>query len=316
MKYAIIGVGRMGSLLAGVLNRAGAEVWCVDPYKAHMDAIREKGLAIDWNHEHTEHYTGIHATTDPADVGPADVIIIMVNGNFTRDAMKSALLMKKEDTLFYSMQNGIGNVDIMMEYGIDEGHILHGVVPYGGSVVAPGEIFATVSPKAAMDFGPVNHVITPTIERIAKDFEAGGLVVHLVPAVEKKIWFKLVMNSCGNAQCGLVRCNLGFWSTEPFVREYRIKTMKEIVAVAQAKGIDLTAEEFMPVFNRTLADMGAQANHLTSTAQDMKKKNPTEIEFLNGAIVREGKKYGIETPYNESIYVLTKAYEMAYDIEF
>lgn len=191
-----------------------------------------------------------------------------------------------------------------------------GVVPYGGSVVGPGHTTATVSPKAAMDFGPVNHVITPQIEAIAADFTAGGLVVHLLPAVEKKIWFKLVMNSCGNAQCGLVRCNLGFWSTEPFVRDYRIKTCKEIVAVAQAKGIDLTLEEFMPAFNRTLADMGAQAQHLTSTAQDMKAKNKTEIEFLNGAIVREGKKYGIETPYNESVYILTRAYEMAYDIEF
>lgn len=316
MKYAIIGVGRMGSLLAGVLRKAGAEVWCIDPYRAHMDAINENGLTIDWNGTHKETYTGIHATTDPENVGLADVIIIMVNGNYTHDAMKSAMKMCGPDTTFYSMQNGIGNVDVIMEYGIPENRILHGVVPYGGAVRGPGEVLATVSPKAAMDFGPVDHVITPKIEAIAHDFEQGGLVVHLVPAVEKKIWFKLVMNSCGNAQCGLVRYNLGFWSTEPFFREYRIKTCKEIVEVAQAKGIDLTVEEFLPAFNRTLADMGAQAKHLTSTAQDMKNKNKTEIEFLNGAIVREGKKLGIPTPYNESIYILTKAYEMAYDIDF
>lgn len=315
MKYAIIGCGRMGSILSGALAKAGAEVWAVDTYKAHVDAINEKGLTVCWN-GNEETYTNVHACTSAKEVGVCDVAVILVGGNFTLEALNSAKSVMDENTYVFTLQNGYGHTNTIREFGIPDEKIIYGVVGYGGTIDAPGHMKALISPGAVMHFGPYDHEIGSVHEQIAADLVAGGLLVSLDKYVDKEIWFKLGMNSVANAQCGLARCNLGIWSGSQFTRDVRYKTIEEVVKVANALGVDITIEQFLPKLDRNMEQMGAMAHHFPSTAQDMKSKKITEVEFLNGAVFHEGQKLGIPTPYNETIYILTLAAEAAYGLDF
>lgn len=313
MKYGVIGVGRMGSILCGALAKAEAEVWGIDTYQPHVDAINSEGLTVNWG-SYEETYKNVKATADAADVGLCDVVVVLVGGNYTAKAMESAKLMMDDHTLVFTLQNGYGHTNTIIESGVPESRVVYGVVGYGGSIERPGYMKALISPGSVLHFGPYDHNITDVHKAMARDMQAGGLEVSLDAEVDKEIWFKLGMNCLGNPTCGLAHCTLGIWSGSQFTRDLRYKLLLEVVQVANAKGVNINIEQFLPRLDRTIEQMGAMAHHYPSMAQDMFAKRKTEIEFLNGAVFHEGEKLGIPTPINETLYILTKAAEAAYEL--
>lgn len=310
MKYAVIGAGAMGSVLGACLALGGGEVWFVDPFEAHMKAIQEKGLTFDF--DGVPHTLGqIHAVTSAKDAGgKVDMILLMVKGIYTKSAIENIRLLAGENTQILSLQNGIGNIDILQEAGFPASCLAHGVVDFGATLKAPGSVLCQLKPGQGLHFGPVDHQPKEALNEAAACWQRAGLKVELLENAEFKIWYKFAVNCGGNAQCGLVRANLAGYLDHPLGRELCLRVQEEIVRVANAKGIPLTMEPFIQARQKPLGPLGG---HMPSTSQDMLAKKPTELEFLYGAACREGKKAGVPTPFNEVIYMLTKIYEDTYD---
>ena len=310
MKYAVIGAGAMGRVLGAGLALGGGEVWFVDPFAAHMKAIQEQGLAFDFNGTpHVLHQ--IQAVTCAAEAqGPVDLILLMVKGIYTRSAVENIKALAGPETLILSLQNGIGNLDILEEAGFPASRLAHGVVDFGATLKAPGSVLCQIKPGQGLHFGPVDHQIKDVLREAAACWERGGLLVELLENVEYKIWYKFAMNCGGNAQCALVRTNLSGYLDHPLGRRFCLRIQEEIVQVANAKGIPLDMEKFIQARQKPLGPLGM---HMPSTSQDLLAGKPTEVEFLYGAVCREGKKLGIPTPFNEAMYLLTKIYEDTYD---
>ena len=318
MKYAIIGAGAMGSIVGAYLVKGENEVWLVDPFEAHMKAISENGLKIEVNGE-TE-TVKVNAVTGSDQISDKmDVIIFLVKGLYTREAAESALCLANEDTYVMTVQNGIGNVDIFSEY-FNPDKILYGLIQFGGSLVEPGHVYALIGANQGLKVGPNSKVLNEKIEEIAESFRAGGMHFELMEDIDGEVWYKMTKNCSNNAVCGIVRLPLGPYMAAKEAKQIGEELLKEVIAVAKAKGIKIKEDppKAQPKQGESKGGGGMKPdnpmyNHLPSTAQDMSRERITEIDFLNGAVVREAEKFGVPTPFNKLVTLLVKVIEQNYE---
>jgi len=312
MKIAMLGAGAMGSFLGAALKKGGADVWLVDPFKEHINKIANEGLKINLNGvDETVH---INAVTTPYQAGVCDVVIVMVKGLYTDEALKGAQALFDENTFVFSFQNGVGNVEILQKYFSVE-RLGYGVVTIGSSLVEPGKIKVTKSAGTVAYFVSAAKGEKPCVfQKIEEYFNAGGIGIQYSEEVDKTIWNKLLNNCCINLTCGLCRVNMGQFFYAPDGRALQELIAKEVIAVANAKGIDITWDEAWNLY----VDHGVMANlnHYPSATQDVMKKRKTEIDFLNGAVSRIGKEVGVPTPINDTITMLAHVLENTYDMQF
>ncbi len=314
MKIGILGAGRMGSLVAGFATKGGAECYLIDPWQEHVDAINADGLTI-FNNEDEPFTVACKAFTSPEQVGEKmDIIIVLVMGDKTDEAVSAAMCLAGEHTYCLTLQNGLGNVEVIEKYFPAE-KILFGIMPYGGSVLGPGKVKTLINATAESHFGPHGFEEPNAFMR---GFEAimlsQGLNFYAVSRTEvnRIVWWKLAKNASGNAICGVCRLPLGPYTNCEHTTALEVALFYETAAVAAAQGITL------PSFDtgNKIALTSKMYNHLPSTAQDMKGKHKTEVDYINGAVARLGDKYGIPTPYNHMITALVKIIESNYDKQF
>ena len=314
MKIAILGAGRMGSLVAGFATRGGADCYLIDTWKEHVDAINQDGLTI-YNNEDPPFNVKCKAFTSADQIGEKmDLIIVLVMGSVTEQAVSASMCLADEHTYCMTLQNGLGNVEIIEKYYAPE-KIIFGIMPYGGTVLGPGKVKTLINANAESHFGP--HGFEDP-DAFMKSFEAimlsQGLNFYAASKTEvnRIVWWKLAKNASGNAICGVCRLPLGPYTNCQYARPIEVALFYETAAVAAAQGITL------PQFDtgNNIAETSKMYNHLPSTAQDMKSHHKTEIDFINGAVARLGDKYGIPTPYNHMITALVKTIESNYDKQY
>jgi 2-dehydropantoate 2-reductase len=321
MKVVILGAGAMGCLVGAHLKKGGAEVWFVDPYEAHMQAIRERGLDLTIEQTGVREFVPIDgATTDSSEVGSCDVIIILVKGTTTDAILEANKGLIGDDTVIMTFQNGIGNVDIIRKY-VPEERIGYGVLKSGASLLAPGVVQGTVrkageamqnlymSPVAETTRGEVFQEIMDCLNR-------AEFTTVKADNVEALIWDKMYINCLVNIPGAVLHLSI----EECIRNEHSAYVMqqagRELCAVATAKGYPMDAEKLWAATMAPLAKRPVDVRHYASAAQDARKKRKTEVDFLNGAVVREGKKLGIATPFNEVIWHFGKAAEDNYENQF
>lgn len=313
-KIAILGAGAMGSLVGAFLVRGGADVILVDPYEAHMDTIRTTGLAMHINDETIYQQMPTCYRTEQAE--PVDVVICLVKSLFTEKALSDAKALFKPTTLILTLQNGLGNADTISHL-FSPDRILQGVMKITSQLNAPGELTSHILPnKTAIHIGTMNGNAdaAETAQSLAAYWCKGGLQAEYHDNIENFIWGKAVNNIAINSVCAVARLNIGTFLSEPkgwFITE---QCIREVIAVANAKGIVL---DFDTVVNgikeNTIPKFGS---HYPSTAQDVMNKKTTEIETLNGAIVKYGKQLGIPTPYNECVSAFIQVIQNHYSDMF
>lgn len=320
MKIAVLGAGAMGSLVGAHLKKGGEQVFFVDPYEAHMEEVRSKGLYMELEDSGDEIVRIDLATTDASCVGTCDVVILLVKGMNTRQAVLSNQPLFGDQTVVISLQNGIGNVDVLKELFPEE-RIGYGVLKASATLTGPGQIKGRVkfaySPKGVY-FSPVKKDISyrKVFENLEAALEKGGFPASLSDKTEAIMWDKLFINILYNAPCALVQL-----AGEDFMRHEEGKKLlkklaEEVCAVASAKGIPMDARQYWEKECENMAQIPEGEHHFTSTVLDVYKKRKTEVEFLNGALCREGKALGIPTPYNEVIYRLLRVKEDTYDFVY
>lgn len=312
MKYAVLGAGAMGSIIGATLSKGGQEVLLVDPYREHMDRIAAKGLSLTFG-SITE-TVRMQTCSNPAEAGEVDVVVLLVKGFMSETAIEGARRLFGKNTFICTLQNGLGNVEIL-EGLFPRDMILQGVIHLAGRMVGPGEVSGDKYRETDLYVGSLvkEGPAVVAAETMARHLSDGGLTTEYKPDVEKEIWRKAVINTCLNAPCGVLRLRGREYFSHPEGKRLAADIAGECAAVAAAKGIIIDVDEAMRYM-----EMGTRtrSEHYPSMAQDMMNRRKTEIDFLNGAIVKYGLELGISTPVNDTITRFVKIIEDNYGTQF
>ncbi len=306
MNTIIIGAGAMGSLIGGLLAENGNQVYLVDIWKEHIDAINKKGLLIEGCSG--SRFIKIKAVKEiqEIDIIP-DLLIFFVKSYNTERVASQISQVTGKNTSILTLQNGLGNTDILSKY-FDSERIIAGTTSYGATVIEPGRIYHAGSGPTTI--GELNGNISIRIKDIANLFNQSKIKTDITQNVVGLIWSKLLINVGINSLGVLLRVKNG----ELISGEVAPKIQKELVAealeVVKKKGIKLIYED---IEKEVAIVCEKTKDNLNSMLQDVIRKKKTEIDFINGAIVREGKMYNIPTPVNKIVTDLIKAIEEKYE---
>ncbi|MCX7659576.1 MAG: 2-dehydropantoate 2-reductase [Caldimonas manganoxidans] len=293
MKWAVMGAGAVGCYYGGMLARAGHEVVLIGR-AAHVQAIRAAGLRL-----HTTYFdetVQVHADTEAASVGRADVVLCCVKSSDTEAAARAMQPHLRADALVLSLQNGVDNAQRLRAVLAQE--VLPAVVYVAAEMAGPGHV--RHHGRGELVIGP-----SPRSDRLVEAFGRAGVPVQVSDDVIGALWAKLILNCAYNALSALARQPYGRLVQGPGVAEVMRDLVDECLAVARAEGVRVPGDMHEAV--RALADtMPAQ---YSSTAQDLARGKPTEIDHLNGLVVRHGQRHGVPTPVNRALWTLVKLIE-------
>lgn len=303
MKISIVGAGAMGSLFGGLLAEAGAEIWLLDVWAEHVKAINEKGLSIEQGGK--RRIVRVKATTDPARIGEVDLIVIFVKSTHTGAAAETAKRLAYPESLVMTLQNGMGNADILAK-AIEPTKVIAGTTAHGATLLGPGSIrHAGSGPTIIGMWAGGDH---SQAEKIAGFFTKAGIETKAVEDVVPVVWDKLLVNVGINAITALTGINNGQILDLEATKELSKAAVGEAIAVARTQGIKVRddAEEHV------LRVADATGANRSSMGQDVDNKRQTEIEAINGVVVREARRLGIEAPVNQTLTTLIETLQAHY----
>ena len=302
-KIAILGCGALGSTYGGLLTEAGYDVALVNLKTDHIDAMTKDGLTFVEDDQ--ERKIPVKVYTDAAQVGPVDLIIVLVKSNFTKAAIEGARDLIGPKTIAMSLQNGLGNEEVLEE-ALGKGNVLGGKTYVGGTLLAPGKVKIGVKGKKTL-IGEFDGTVSERALKIGALFEKAGLATEVINDIRALTWQKLLVNVATGAVCGITRLTYGPLMQISAVQECAVAAVSEALAVADAAGIQLNVDSPEDVMQQAVA--GLPTDFKTSILQDVERGTPCEVDFINGAVVREGEKYGVATPVNRTLVALIKGIE-------
>jgi 2-dehydropantoate 2-reductase len=305
MRVCIVGCGAVGSLFAANLaSLEDVEVWAYDLAQAHVDAINERGLRLTGAGE--VHATGIRATAEAGELPACEFGIVATKAMHTEAAI-AATAHAFADGAVASVQNGVGN-----EEGIAShvARVIRGTTFPAGKILEPGVVQWDV--KGDTTFGPFepSPATREQIERLADACTRGGMPTSAVEDARGAQWRKVIFNASTNPIGALTGLTHGRVCERPDLRRLVSGLVDEGKAVAAAQGITLDADP------EALIDHAARPEvaygHKASMLQDVEARRATEVDWLNGGIVRFGREHGVATPLNEAVVALIKGVEAAW----
>lgn len=285
----------MGSLIGGLLARKHAVT--LVGRGTHIQAIQQDGLIIRGR---TELRIRPRAVQDIAEADPPDVVILTVKSYDTAAALE-ALRPLAAESVFLSLQNGLGNVE---QLTLTAERVLGGVTYHGVTRTGPGEIYhAGVGDTI---FGPFQGARLTEVETIATAFRESGIEATVTGNPGGALWNKAVVNACFNPLTGLLRARSGALDQSAILLKCCEMIIDEAVAVAQQRGVHLDRRFLLDRIGEVAR---ATAQNRSSMLQDLENGRRTEIDAINGAIVRMGEETGVECPANRLLALLVKAAE-------
>ncbi len=303
MKIVIMGAGAMGSLFGGLLTLSGEDVWLVDIRGDHIEALVERGLRME---ERGKTQTiRVKATTRVASIGKADLVLLFVKAYHTERAVSDALAVQKEDTVFLTLQNGLGNEEAISRY-VNRKQVVLGVTSHGATFLGPGRIRHAGWGKTYI--GELDGQRTDRVAEIAKIFNRSGIETEVSSNIQSLIWNKLFVNVGINPVAALTGLRNGQLLDHPETLRMMEGLVSEAVAVARKKGIAIEGNPFETV--KAVAE--ATRENRCSMGQDLDNRRKTEIDVINGAVVREAERLGMAVPYNQMITDLIKVIEKGF----
>jgi len=298
----IVGCGALGSLFAARMLESGVEVQALQRPGAHYEALKEKGLTLlELDGEKKCFSFPIYDDMDSC--APSDLVIILVKAFQTPDVAPKLLALLKEDGAVLTLQNGLGNVEVLKEH-VPQEKLFAGSATYGAYRVAPGVIKAAGEGK--IKFGPLDEMANP--EPVMNLLKKSGFNVELVNDPMKVLWEKVAINAMINPVVALARCNNGK------IREVK-ETLKlcrvlfeEALEAARCEGITLDGNA---LWNFVMEVLEKTAANKPSMLQDLESGRRTENEAISGYILKAAEKKGIELPATKVVYSLMKLAEHA-----
>lgn len=302
MKVAIVGTGAMGSVYAALLADAGHEIWAIDSWQAHVDAMRRNGLRLEG--ASGERRVRLNASTDPREAGVCDVVILATKAMHVAQAAESAKPLLGPGTVVLSIQNGLGGPDTAARV-LGRERVMVGVVGgFGASMRAPGH--AHHNGWELVRLGELDGPVTPRLERVAELWRSGGFRVKCFDDIQQLVWEKLICNVCFSGTCAVTERTIAEVMDDPDAWQVASTCATEAYKVARARDIRLDFDD--PV--AYVRDFGEKIpNARPSMLLDHMAGRASEIDAINGAIPPAANAAGLSAPYNETISALVRAKE-------
>lgn len=307
-KIAIAGAGAMGGRIGTYLKRNGEDVVLIDRWQDHIDAINKNGMEIQTE---TETYTAQIPAMQPEEVKEKFDLIILLTKAMHADDMLKALKdigAITGSTAILSMMNGLGHADYLSQY-VPKSQIFLAVTMWTAGLRGPGKLL--LEGQGGIDFQRSDGQPDERTEKIAQVLDDAGLNAKISDDVFFSIWSKAAVNSVLNPLCTILDKTIGEFGAYENAREMITPILKELVAVANARGTNVEFETLLAKIEATYPNE-AQGSHYPSMHQDYTNKRLTEIDYLNGQIAKYGDELGIETPANDLITHLIHQLEMKY----
>jgi 2-dehydropantoate 2-reductase len=307
-KVAVMGAGAVGSFYGAMLARAGHAVTLIGR-PAHVQAIQRDGLLLEMGGQRQA--VPIDASSDPAALAGADLVLCCVKSGDTEAAARQMAPHLQPGALLMSLQNGVDNAATLAR------HLPCRVVPtvvyvavaLGGPGVVRhfgrGDLAIGALPGGTQSSVPE----WPTLQALVDFFAAAQVPVRIVPDVAVELWAKLLVNCAYNAISALAQMPYARLAALAEIRALQHDIVQEVIAVAAASGVSLPLQASLDAVSKIAEAMPQQ---LSSTAQDMARQKPSEIDHLNGFIARRGRELGVPTPVNQTLHALVKLVESGY----
>src|SRR5215471_1113004 len=302
MKIAIVGTGAMGSVYAALLGAAGHEIWAIDSWQTHVDAMRANGLTLEG--ASGDRTVRLHATTDAKEVGSCDLVIIATKAMHVAQAAEATRALLGKDTLVLSIQNGLGGPDTAARV-LGKERVAVGVVGgFGASMRGPGH--AHHNGWELVRLGEFSGPVTPRLRRVAEVWQGAGFRVKCFDDIDQLVWEKLICNVCYSGTCAVTERTIAEVMGDPETWRIAFGCAREAYDVARKRGIKLSFDD-SEVYVR---DFGAKIpGARPSMLLDHLARRRSEIDAINGAIPLAARDVGLAAPYNEVISGLVRAKE-------
>jgi 2-dehydropantoate 2-reductase len=303
LKICVLGAGALGCAIGGVLAESGCEVTLVTRNAAHVDAMNRAGLRLV--EDGVERSVKVRAATDCSGLEPMDLVIVLVKSFDTRRAIEAAVPIVGPDTVVMSLQNGLGHEEELIAV-VGREHVMAGKTYVGGVLLAPGQVRIGVKDKETL-IGELDGTLSFRAQAVAKAFEAAGLRCIVSDNILGTMWDKLLVNVATGALAGITGLTYGELYAVPEIEQTALAAVAEAIAVAQAQGVRLSMTD--PRQPWLKASAGLPPQFKTSMLQSLEKGSITEVDFINGAVVRQGEKFNLPTPVNRTLVACIKGIE-------
>ncbi|MDE4084277.1 2-dehydropantoate 2-reductase [Planococcus maritimus] len=309
MKILIVGAGAMACLTGGKLKASGEEVRLYNRLNSHVEAINEQGLRIV-EKDNSVTQIKLEVVQDVKDDEQVDILLVLLKAQANEAVLGKLRGKLSEKTLIITMQNGIGNAETIQQL-FPLNTVVSGTLGHGASVEQDGTILHRgwgTNYLGNVEQGTPSN----TLEAFSRKLTEAGMKTEVSADVKAVIWNKLFVNAAFNSVTALTRLKNGDILNTPEGEDLLRAVTKEAVLVARAEGVDADAEAVIEECLR----MGRQdiGSNKSSMLMDVLKKRQTEIDVINGGIVKLGIKHGIETPVNASLAGLIRIIEQNYKL--
>ncbi|MDR1027863.1 MAG: 2-dehydropantoate 2-reductase, partial [Clostridiales Family XIII bacterium] len=306
MKIAIIGSGAMGCRFGVHFQRGGADVTLYDICKEHIDAINDRGLKIT-EEDGSVSYMRIPAVSSLECLGSADAAMLQTKSSQTENALRSVLPFLSPQSIIISVQNGVGNFDVIEEI-VGKDRMIIGCTLTATTLTGLGAI--RIDSFAHSDIQALGALAEPMSVEVRDTLERGGMETRVSENVFKEIWQKLSFNAAMNPITGITRLVVGH--TGALGAETAARISEEVALVAEAEGVSIDREFALDLFRTATATEGGDFTHLTSMLQDVVKERRTEADAICGAVIGRARRHGIPVPHLETVYNLIRIIESNY----
>ncbi len=293
----------MGCAIGGVLARSGADVILFNRPNLNIDTINAQGLKMRCGAE--DQVVTVKACSRCEGLAPVDLVIILVKSFATRFAIESVLPIVGKDTMVMSLQNGLGHEEVLAEV-VGRERVLAGRTYVGGIFIAPGHVLYGIKNKTTC-IGELDGRLSARLQSVADEFNRAGLQTTVSTNIYGTMWDKLLVNLASGSLSAITRLPYGPLYQIPAIEATALAAIAEGIAVARANDITLSSED--PNYFWPLAAQGLPPEFKASMLQSVEKGQMTEIDFINGSVVRWGERSGIPTPVNRTLVACVKCIE-------
>jgi 2-dehydropantoate 2-reductase len=296
MKIVIVGAGALGGLVGAQLTAAGEDVTLIEINEARTQLLNETGLFVAEGNK-GETCVPVKVATSVAGLPVADLVFVSVKSYQTEPALRACLPVVGPETFVLSMQNGIGNTQTMAEI-IEPGQVLSGITYHSIQHVGPNRIRYRPGIKP-IQIAPYDGVVTPEINEVGEVFRRAGLNTEVADQIDDVIWQKLLHNAVVNPVSALTGLSCRELLDDTHLQSFMRDLCLEIIAVMKARGVPIVNEEdpYDPVVN----SQKALGKNRPSMWQDLARSYRTEVDAINGAVVREAERLGLDAPHNRGL---------------
>ena len=298
-RVAVLGAGAVGCFFGGMLARAGHKVTLIGR-PLHVEAFRKSGLHFEGLK--FDERVAVEASTEPAAVRGARLVLFCVKSTDTESAAAQIAPHLDADAVVVNLQNGVDNTERIA--AVVSQPVVPAVVYVATEMAGPGHL--KHHGRGDLVIGAADGKATAAVlSQVKQWFDAAGVPVVISANVAGELWMKLVVNCAYNALSAITQLPYGRMIEGEGVRDTMRAVVEETMAVAKASGVTMVPD----VLPKTYGVAGAMPTQFSSTAQDLARGKPTEIDHLNGYVVRRGEALGIATPANRALHALVKLLE-------